>query len=207
MTKQQIGVRVLILLVIIGVLVYWGNRNENIVASRNEVSTEASQKDVNQETEQKKDEESASEVYPIDILNTSYTVGERSVLLTNGTSLLPTALDSESTMRVSVLNGPAFADMDGDGVKDGAVILRDEPGGSGIFYYLAIALSNNGSIRTTNSILLGDRIRIQEIEIQGGGVVHVTTLDRNKTDPMTTAPRVEVKKTFQLTEGTLVQTN
>lgn len=141
--------------------------------------------------------------YPIDVLNATYMIDDRAITLIDGTSSMPAAIDSETVMKVSLLNGPAFADIDGDGVKDAVVILRDEPGGTGVFYFASVLLSGNQ--KSTNSILLGDRIRIQSIEILSGGNVTIQTLEREITDPMTTAPSVLKTRLFRVENGTLTE--
>ncbi len=143
--------------------------------------------------------------YPIDVLNATYMIDDRAITLIDGTSSMPVAIDSETVMKVSLLNGPAFADIDGDGVKDAVVILRDEPGGTGVFYFASVLLSGNGNQKSTNSILLGDRIRIQSIEILSGGNVTIQTLEREITDPMTATPSVLKTRLFRVENGTLTE--
>lgn len=213
MTKQQNIAWAAVVIVLIGILIFYGNRNENptpaVEETINSEEVATSSKDVADDENDNEEEVGDSEVnqvFPIDIRNVRYSIDERSVTLVNGQSLMPAAPGSETVMKVSLLQGPAFADIDGDGVKDGAVVLRDEPGGTSIFYRLAVVLSNNGTTTTSNSVLLGDRIRIRSIEIlPTQKMIAVTTLERKITDPMTALPSVEVNRNFMIESLTLTE--
>ncbi len=98
-------------------------------------------------------------------------------------------------------------DLTADGKSDVAVVLTQNSGGSGTFYYAA-ALLNNGTPQgqATNSVLLGDRIVLQNVAVTNGQMV-VNYLDRRSGEPMTTAPSVAVTKTFAVRDGQLVPAN
>ena len=139
---------------------------------------------------------------PIDVKNANYLIESREILLEDGVASAPAAPGSASIIRTSVLEGPAFADIDGDNEKDAVVILRDEPGGTGIFYFVSTLLTNNGAQRSSNSLLLGDRIRIKEIAIESG-LISIKILDRASGDAMAVAPSVEKTLTFRLNSKVL----
>lgn len=137
---------------------------------------------VTEETEQVDSRVVEDSVGSLDIRNATYQIGEDSLLLVDGTL-------KGSSRVTKLLEGPAFTDLNKDGAKDAVVILRDETGGSGVFYYVAIALATGDSQKTTNSILLGDRVRIKEIAVNQG-IIFVTILERGAADAMTTPPGV-----------------
>src|SRR3989344_5135694 len=140
---------------------------------------------------------------PIDVKNANYLIESREILLEDGVASAPAAPGSASIIRTSVLEGPAFADIDGDNEKDAVVILRDEPGGTGIFYYISTLLTNNGNEKSSNALLLGDRIRIKEISIDPG-VISVKILVRKDEEAMAVAPTIEKILKFKVTAGVLV---
>jgi len=88
----------------------------------------------------------------------------------------------------------ARGDLNGDGAPDVAFLLTQQPGGSGTFYYVAVALAHaDGTFTGTNAVLLGDRIAPQSTEIRDGQLI-VNYADRNPGEPMTTQPSVGVSK-------------
>jgi hypothetical protein len=135
----------------------------------------------------------------LDLGNVTYSLEGEAVQLQAGQSV--TAEGS----RVSLLEGPAFADLNGDNAKDAVVLLREDTGGSGIFYHVAgvLSVSLEGG-EATNSILLGDRIRIKQIRVSNG-VVTISTLERMEGQPMTAEPAEPRTRTFQLEGGQLVE--
>ncbi|MBI4094739.1 MAG: hypothetical protein HY435_00915 [Candidatus Liptonbacteria bacterium] len=95
-------------------------------------------------------------------------------------------------------------DLDGDGRKDAAFITSENEGGSsGIFYDLKIALNRHGSPRKIGLALLGDRIKIEGIKVEGGEIV-VNYLDHGEEDSMATAS-VPVERTFKVIDETLYE--
>lgn len=111
--------------------------------------------------------------------NLTVTLGEQTVSLRDGV-----------TDTVRVVGDPVSGDADGDGHTDAAVLIRDDPGGSGTFYYAVLAVDRAGSYRATNALLLGDRITPRGIEFADGRFVY-RFLDRTPDQPMGTAPSVE----------------
>lgn len=82
---------------------------------------------------------------------------------------------------------PVYGDLNGDGKQDAAVLLVDNPGGSGTFYYAVLAINKGGNYVATNALLLGDRIAPQTVEIRDGRAVY-NYADRGPNEPMSTQP-------------------
>lgn len=81
------------------------------------------------------------------------------------------------------LGQTAFGDLDQDGLIDAAVILSRQSGGSGILKYL-VAMRNAGNgFRQQDSLLLGDRIRVNTLSIVDGSVI-LDILTFNPDDPV-----------------------
>ena len=91
--------------------------------------------------------------------------------LANGVFAKATREGSASVSRVSIFGEPVQGDLDGDGDADAALTLVYDPGGSGTFFYVVLAINDKGVYRGTNGILLGDRIAPQTLEINGGKAV------------------------------------
>ncbi|MDI6742909.1 MAG: hypothetical protein QMD11_09220 [Smithella sp.] len=61
----------------------------------------------------------------------------------------------------------AIGDLNGDGTDDAVVILSQRFMGSGAFYELTALVTGAGKICQTQSILLGDRVVIEDLKISG----------------------------------------
>ena len=142
---------------------------------------------------------------PLDVRNATYTIEGQSVTLVDGASQVAIP-NSSVVVKTAVLEGPAFADLNEDGINDAVVILRQETGGSGVFFYVFALLSKGNSSTgvATNAIMIGDRIHIQSIDIDQPGAVSVTILDRKDTDPYTATPTVEKTFQFKVLGATLI---
>lgn len=109
-----------------------------------------------------------SEMVVSDPLNTTYFIDGESFTLVNGSIEKEIVPGSATKNKVSVFGEPALGDIDGDGDDDAVLILVNDPGGSGTFYYAAIAANIDGEYKGTDTILLGDRIAPQTFYIEGG---------------------------------------
>ena len=101
----------------------------------------------------------------MDPLNATYLIDGKQVTLKNGVSEQAVAPGSASKEVVRVFGAPQKGDLDGDGIDDYAMLISQDAGGSGTFYYVAVGLADesSGKVLGTNSILLGDRIAPQNI--------------------------------------------
>jgi hypothetical protein len=137
-----------------------------------------------------------------DPLNAVYTVEGHEVRLFHGRAEKAVAQGSATKVITSVFGKPVYGDLDHDGNDDAALILAREPGGSGIFYYVAVSINVNGSYRGTNAVLLGDRIVPRDVGIHNGKVV-VRYIDRGPRQAMTAQPSVGQTKYLKLEKGIL----
>lgn len=129
-----------------------------------------------------------------DVKNISYLVGNEGFGLINGRAEKPIA-NSTTKNTLTMFGEPVYGDLNSDGKQDAAVLLVNEPGGSGTFYYAVLAINISSSIyhepnyQATNALLLGDRIAPQTVEIHVGQAVY-NYADRNANEPMTVQPSV-----------------
>lgn len=141
----------------------------------------------------------------LDPLNAAYKIDDNLIKLVNGKSEMEAAPGSASKIVTTVWKQPVVDDLNGDKAPDAALILTQETGGSGTFYYIAADLSTkDGRYTGTNGIFLGDRIKPQSIKIENRHII-VTYLDRKENEPMSAAPSVRKTKTFLVTDTSLTE--
>ncbi|MGH7301268.1 MAG: hypothetical protein ACREJE_12720 [Candidatus Rokuibacteriota bacterium] len=128
-----------------------------------------------------------------DPLNTSYLVEGVAFTLRDGRA---------EGAGLHVSGPPVFADLNGDGAADAAVVLVHEPGGSGTFFYVAAAVRTAHGYRGTNAVRVGDRISPLELRVEGRTIVY-TYADRLPQESFAVRPAVVRSKRLMLTRGTL----
>jgi hypothetical protein len=133
-----------------------------------------------------------------------YVIEKQEVCLIRGQIEIPAAPGSATKIKTSIFGQPVYGDLDGDGTNDAVVLLVQNSGGSGIFYYVAAAFNTNGAFTGTNAIFLGDRISPQNIQIQDG-VIIANYADRSADEPMATPPSIGISKYLVLKENTLIE--
>lgn len=137
-----------------------------------------------------------------DPLNATYRVQKRDVTLDNGRSEMFVSQGSATYTKTTVRGNAVPGDLDRDGDEDAALLLVQEPGGSGTFYYVAAALNENGRYRGTNAVLIGDRIIPGGLTIREG-TVKVNYFDRPENAPMSRRPSVAMQSNLVLDRGVL----
>ncbi|MEK9158053.1 MAG: hypothetical protein AAB638_02630 [Patescibacteria group bacterium] len=143
--------------------------------------------------------------------NTTYNIEEERVTLVNGKAETEIAPNSGSTITTEYFGNEATGDVNGDGLKDIAFVLTQDGGGTGIFYYVVVALNTSGvagsapgSYKGTNALYLGDRIAPQITEYRNGQFV-VNYADRSEGEPFSTSPSIGVTKYIKVVGGKLVE--
>lgn len=139
-----------------------------------------------------------------DYKDTTYIINGQAVALVGGRASTPAAPGSASQVVTQYFGNEAMGDLNGDGTPDTAFILTQSSGGSGIFYYVVVALKTAGGYQGTNAVLLGDRVAPQPTQISGDEVV-ANYAERKAGEPMTTPPSVSVSKYLRIVAGTLVE--
>jgi hypothetical protein len=137
----------------------------------------------------------------VDYRNASFWLDERLVKLKDGMAEQPAAPGSASMNKTHIVEPPAPASGRVGGRQVTALVLADEPGGSGTFYYVAIARSGGGS---THAVFLGDRVVLESIALERGEV-SVRYLDRKASDAMTTQPSVAMERRFTVKRDRLIE--
>lgn len=140
----------------------------------------------------------------LDFKNATYLIDGQALILKDGVSITTTGSGSSAQTTTRYFGNEASGDINRDGQADVAFILTQDTGGSGTFYYLAVALASDQGAKGLNAILLGDRINPLTT-----GIIAETILvnydDRKATEPMNVAPSVGVSKYFQVIDNQLVE--
>lgn len=128
-------------------------------------------------------------IFP-DARNMSYVVGGETFYLVDGKAEKEYVPGSTTKNTLYLFGEPTYGDLDGDGDTDAAVLLVNNPGGSGTFFYAALIV-NDGmqTYHATSAMLLGDRIAPQTVEIHDGRAVYNFAV-RKGNEPMNTQPSV-----------------
>jgi hypothetical protein len=137
-----------------------------------------------------------------DPASATFTIDGRPITLVAGRAEQPAAPGSAAKIVTSLGTQRADADIDGDGRVDTAVALVHQPGGSGTFTYVALLLNPSTGPTGTNAVLIGDRITLSALRVDGKTIV-VEYLDRRPGEPFTTAPSVATTKRLSLSGGKL----
>jgi len=86
-------------------------------------------------------------------------------------------------LSVRILDQVAFGDLNSDGIEDAIVILVENYGGSGMFEYLVPVFNNGGSVSPSSGYLLGDRVAVNSIKIEGGRI-YLDMMVQGPNDPL-----------------------
>jgi hypothetical protein len=135
-------------------------------------------------------------------LSASYRLAGRDVALRGGTNDEPAAPGSAARNSTTVWGAPTTADLDGDGDSDAVLILVNDPGGSGTFFYVAAAEKAADVYRGSEARLLGDRIEPQNVTF-AAGVVTVDYAERRADEPASASPSVGASRRFSYVDHEL----
>ena len=137
--------------------------------------------------------------------NATYILDEYSIRLQNGYYEATAAPDSASKVKASMFSEPVYGDIDKDGDKDAVMFIVFEPGGSGTFFYVALAINTEGGFYGTTAVLLGDRIKPINLIVRNSMVL-ATFADRSPSQPMATKPTIDKTNYLIFYEGQLFLT-
>lgn len=127
---------------------------------------------------------------PAGVRNVSVSIDNEKFDLKDGVAEKPAAPGSSAKNTVRIVGEPALGDATGDGKPEAALVIANDSGGSGTFYYAVVAVDHGGSYRATNVIALGDRISPQSVSFTDGHFVY-RFLERKSGEPMAATPSME----------------
>lgn len=120
--------------------------------------------------------------------NSTFILEGKLVTLVNGESRESIPNSSAQTV-TRYFGNETSGDLTGDGKPDAAFLVTQEGGGSGLFYYVVVAVKTDTEYKTTNAFFIGDRISPQSTYIpQNSRELQVNFAMRNPGEPMTTPP-------------------
>lgn len=125
-------------------------------------------------------------------LYASFLFDGQEVALTDGRAEHSLVDGGSSRTTVFVVGEPIYGDVTDDGIDDATLILAQEGGGSGTFYYVATAFKDSDGYIGSNALYLGDRINVQHVAV-AHGVIRVQFNGRASDTPFTdpaTVPEV-----------------
>lgn len=136
--------------------------------------------------------------------NTTYFIDGQKVSLKDGYAEFP--IENSSSKRIfRYFGNEASGDFNNDNIEDKAFLLTVETGGSGTFFYLAVAIQDkDGKYAGLNTIFLGDRIAPQTTEYREGNII-VNFAIRKAGEPMTAQPSLAISKRFIVVDNTVLQ--
>ncbi len=185
-TKVIIGILILIIILLV-IYIFINNRGPKYNKLVNINTSATSTKNVN-----------------FDPLNFTYNIEGEKIKLVNGNSVSDVVPGSVEKLETTTFDKPAVGDLNGDGKNDSAILLVQDSGGSGLFYYLVAVINDAGVAKNTNSIFIGDRIEPVSVVIKANRI-ELNYVDRNPNEPMTADPTVKIKKTFEVRDTNLVE--
>ncbi len=122
------------------------------------------------------------------------------VTLSQGEFRAPAVAGSASRTIVTLTNKQAFGKAQGR--EAGAVVLVIQTGGSGSFYELALLLKGADGWNNTDTVLLGDRVKVHSVAIEDGLIV-AAIADHAPGDPIC-CPTRDTTRRFAVRNDRLV---
>ena len=123
----------------------------------------------------------------------TYLIDGLAIALSDGLAVLEPIDGAATRALVKVFGTPVWGDLDHSGGPDAALLLVVDRGGSGSFYYLAVAYNRGGVFVGSEAIFLGDRISPQRLSIRNG-LIMVDYAERLPQEAMTVPPSHRMTK-------------
>lgn len=188
---------ILLLLLVFSIIIYFLST----------LTRETNQENLNQnEPIENTNETNVDELEFSDALNTTYFIEGQEIKLINGLAENISSVEGSSQGTVRSFGEPILGDINYDEVEDAVIILSYDAGGSGTFYYVVAAINDQGKYYGTNAVLLGDRVAIQNINIENK-IIIANYLDRLANEEMTAQPSVGVSRYIKHENNELMDAN
>ena len=136
--------------------------------------------------------------------NISYEIEGQSISLKNGSFETEAAPGAVEIVTTEYFGNAVRGDFNNDGTQDIAFILTQGGGGTGVFYYVVVALKTTEGYQGTNGIALGDRIAPQNLNWRNGEIV-ANYADRTASESYADEPTLGVSKYFKVQGRQLVE--
>jgi len=136
-----------------------------------------------------------------EIRDLAITIDNQTFRMSNGVAELPAEPGSATQNTLRIVGEPVVGDINGDGEPDAALLIRNDPGGSGTFYYAVVAINDARTYHASNVLPLGDRIEPQTVVFTDGHFVY-NFAERKPGEPMSERPSVEKTVTISVDNAT-----
>lgn len=137
--------------------------------------------------------EAKSSEHDVSPMNASFSIEQRKIVLINGLAEQSAMSDPDSKIISQVWGSAKVADLNADGQQDAVLILTQNTGGSGTYYYLVVAMREGNNYQGSAGLWLGDRIQAQDIQIEDNRIT-VKFLDRLLSEPYSNMPTIPKEK-------------
>lgn len=135
------------------------------------------------------------------IADLAITIDDQTFVMTDGVAETAAQPGSATKNIVRIVGDPVAGDADGDGDPDAALLIQNDPGGSGTFCYAVVAINEVGSHHASNAVPLGDRIDPRTIALKDGHFFY-SYLERAPGESMADRPSVEKIVTISVDKAT-----
>ncbi len=123
-----------------------------------------------------------------DVRDATFMFDDKPITLKDGVASEEIVPGGQSMAVTKYFGNEAKGDLNGDGREDVVLLLTRTMGGSGTFYYVAVALATDGGYVGSEAYLIGDRIAPQSTNIDRNGVILVNYADRKQGQPFSVPP-------------------
>jgi len=138
-----------------------------------------------------------------DPLNATYLIEKDKITLIDGKAEKEIVPGSASKIRINVFDGwSTKGNINDDSLEDTVVLLTYSGGGSGTFYYIALAIQKEQGYLGTNAVFIGDRISPQTMEVRNKEII-VNYVDRYPWESFNVRPSVGISKYLIYENGEL----
>lgn len=179
--KKTLGI-IIVTLIILGIVSYFRYEVKTKL-----LNTASSTKTINKVVPTTKEN---APVDPDGYKNASYVLDGQTIILQNGVSETEIVQGSDTKMVTKYFGNEVTGDFNGDGRNDIAFLLSQETGGTGVFFYLVVALNTHGGYAGSHGYFIGDRIAPQSTQLGEGSSIIVNYADRAPGEPLSAEPTV-----------------
>lgn len=135
--------------------------------------------------------------------DSTYMLDGQLVTLTDGEAESEVVEGSEAKSITRYFGNEVVGDFNNDGLEDVAFLLSQETGGTGVFFYLVVALNTPAGYTGSHGYFIGDRIAPQSTQLGEGSSIIVNYADRAPGEPFATDPSVGKSVRLLLDIGTM----
>ena len=122
--------------------------------------------------------------------DSTYMLDGQLIRLINGQAENEIIAGSDAKVITSYFGNEVKGDFNVDGREDIAFLLSQQTAGTGIFFYLVVALNTPTGYVGSHGYFIGDRIAPQSTQLGEGSSIIVNYADRVPGEPFTTDPTV-----------------